>query len=128
MSAARQVGSEDTGYGILRCTAIVAAVLAVPGTSIAVTAQPGPPTTTTTSATSTTTLHRAPGCSALGELCGHCGPVGQCLEHVDARPPARVCVDGGYCVEVRCSADAQCDPQQVCATLGDFTACCVPCP
>src|SRR5262249_6241467 len=95
---------------------------------ITATGQPGPSTTTTTSATSTTTLQRVPGCSTLGALSGHCGPVGQCLEHVDARPPSRVCVDGGFCVQVGCSADAQCDPGQVCATLGDMTACCVPCP
>jgi len=112
----------------MRRPAIVAAVLAVLVMPISATGQTGPPTTTTTSAPSTTTLHRPPSCSALGEPCGHCGPVGQCLEHVDARPPARVCVDGGFCVEVGCSADAQCDPQQVCATLGDHTACCAPCP
>jgi hypothetical protein len=108
--------------------AIVAAVLAVLWSPIATTGKPRPSTTTSTRATSTTTLKRAPGCSALGAPCGHCGPVGQCLEHVDARPPARVCVDGGFCVEVGCSTDAQCDPQQICATLGDFPACCVPCP
>jgi len=127
LSTARQVGSEGNRHGI-RGLVIVAAVLAVLGMPIAATGQTGPPTTTTTSAPSTTTLHRPPSCSALGEPCGHCGPVGQCLEHVDARPPARVCVDGGFCVEVGCSADAQCDPQQVCATLGDYTACCAPCP
>ena len=125
LSTARQVESEGTGYGV-RGVAIVAAVLVVLWKPIGAIGQPGPSTTTTTRATSTTTLQ--PGCSLLGAPCGHCGPVGQCLEHVDARPPSRVCVDGGFCVQVGCSADAQCDPQQVCATLGGMAACCVPCP
>jgi hypothetical protein len=108
--------------------AIGAAVLAVLWKPIAATGQPKPSTTITTSATSTTTKPRPPGCSELGAPCGNCGPVGQCLEHLDARPPSRVCVNGGFCVQVGCSADAQCDPQQVCATLGNVPACCPPCP
>src|SRR5262245_4864905 len=125
LSTARQVGSEGTGYAVPG-GAIVAAVLVVLWNPIAATGQPRPSTPATTRATSTPTPQ--PGCSLLGAPCGHCGPVGQCLEHVDARPPSRVCVDGGFCVQVGCSADAQCDPGQVCATLGDIAACCVPCP
>jgi hypothetical protein len=85
-------------------------------------------TTTTSSATSTTTLPRPPRCSGAGTPCGSCGPAGQCLDHVDQAPPAHVCVNGGYCVQVGCDADADCPPQQVCATLGTVNACCVPCP
>src|SRR5262249_15505830 len=120
-----QVGREGSGYGV-RGVGIVAAVLVVLWNPIAAIGQPGPSTKTPTSAISTTTLQ--PGCSLLGAPCGHCGPVGQCLEHVDARRPSRVCVDGGFCVQVGCSADGQCDPGHVCATLGDIAACCVPCP
>jgi hypothetical protein len=83
--------------------------------------------TTTTAATSSTTAAGFPACSVAGGACGSCGPAGQCLEHVDSRPPARVCVDGGFCVQVECGADAQCPPGQVCATLGGLSACCAPC-
>jgi hypothetical protein len=85
-----------------------------------------PPTTTST-ATSSTTAAGFPACAVPGSACGSCGPVGQCLEHVDSSPPARVCVDGGFCVQVDCSADAQCPAGQVCATLGGLSACCAPC-
>jgi hypothetical protein len=108
--------------------ALVVVVLAVLWMPAAAAGQAGPSATTTTSATSTTTLHRAPGCSSLGDSCGNCGPAGQCLEHVDAAPPSRVCVNGGFCVQLDCSSDAQCGGQQVCATLSDMSACCAPCP
>jgi hypothetical protein len=84
-------------------------------------------TTTTTGATSSTTLPHPPRCSALGARCGTCGPAGQCLKHVDQGPPSRVCVNGGFCVQVGCGADAACSPRQVCATLGDINACCTTC-
>src|SRR5262249_22816737 len=88
----------------------------------------GASTTTTSSATSSTTIPRPPRCSGLGAPCGSCGPAGQCLEHVDQAPPAHVCVNGGYCVQVGCGADADCPPQQVCATLATVNACCATCP
>jgi hypothetical protein len=37
-------------------------------------------------------------------------------------------VNGGFCVQVGCGADADCSPRQVCATLGDINACCATCP
>jgi len=78
--------------------------------------------------TSTTTPRRSAVCATLGDPCGSCGPVGQCLEHLGARPPARVCVNGGQCVQTGCGADADCAAGQVCAGLGGVPACCAPCP
>lgn len=83
--------------------------------------------TTTSIATSSTTAAGFPTCAVPGGACGSCGPAGQCLEHVDPRPPPRVCVNGGFCVQVECGADAQCPSGQVCATLGGLSACCAPC-
>jgi hypothetical protein len=85
-------------------------------------------TTTTNSATSTTTRPHPPRCSRPGTPCGTCGPAGQCLDHVDQAPPAHVCVNGGFCVQVGCGADADCPPHQVCATLATVNACCATCP
>jgi len=127
LSTSREVGSESVGCCV-RGVAGVAVVLAVLWSPATAGGQAEPKATTTTSSTSSTTLHRAPGCSSPGDFCGNCGPAGQCLEHVDAAPPARVCVNGGFCVELGCSSDAQCGGQQVCATLGEMTACCPPCP
>jgi hypothetical protein len=97
------------------------AVLCAPGAAPA-------STTTTTGATTSTTHPHPPRCSTLGATCGTCGPAGQCLQHVDQGPPSRVCVNGGFCVQLGCGADADCSPRQVCATLGDINACCATCP
>jgi hypothetical protein len=80
--------------------------------------------------TSSTTApaRTAAACTTLGERCGSCGPVGQCLEHLDAHKPSRVCVNGGQCVQTGCGSDADCPPEQVCAGLGGVPACCAPCP
>src|SRR5262245_44596537 len=88
----------------------------------------GAPTTTTSGATASTTLPRPPACSDAGAPCGSCGPAGQCLEHVDPAPPKRVCVNGGFCVQVDCGGDVQCPSGQVCATLAGLSACCATCP
>jgi hypothetical protein len=88
----------------------------------------GAAVTTTNPPTTTTAPARFPTCPEAGAPCGSCGPAGQCLEHVDPAPPRRVCVDGGFCVQVQCGADAQCPRGQVCAALGGLSACCVPCP
>jgi hypothetical protein len=102
--------------------------IALLGTWVATAAARASTTTTMSSASSTTTLPRPPRCSGAGTPCGSCGPAGQCLDHVDQGPPAHVCVNGGYCVQSGCNADADCPPQQVCATLATVNACCVPCP
>ena len=90
----------------------------------------GTSVTTTNSFATTTSAPSAhgPACPEAGAPCGSCGPVGQCLEHVDSAPPRRVCVNGGFCVQLECFADDQCPRGQVCATLGGLSACRVPCP
>jgi len=80
------------------------------------------------SSTTSTTVPQRAACPTLGAACGSCGPAGQCLEHLDSAPPRRVCVNGGFCVQLECATDAQCTPGQVCATLGGLSACCPPCP